>query len=89
MATSHTPKDAPHTSQKNEGAGQQNEGEGNHTAAREFNKAQGSFAKSGKVKPAAEDAAAAVDGPEGKELRQAEQLGRRHAHREDPAVKQR
>ena len=84
MATSHTPKDAPHTTQQNE-----NEGEGNHTAAREFNKAQTSFAKSGKVKPAAEDAAAAVDGPEGKELRQAELLGRRHAHREDPAVKQR
>ena len=82
MAPSHTPKDAPRNTQRNEG-------EGNHTAAREFNKAQSSFAKSGKVKPAAEDAAAAVDGPEGEELRQAEQLGRRHAHREDPAVKQR
>ncbi len=37
MATSHTPKDAPHTTQQNEN---ENEGEGNHTAAREFNKAQ-------------------------------------------------
>jgi hypothetical protein len=68
---------------------QKNEGEGNHTAAREFNKAQTSFAKSGKVKHAAEDAAEAVDGPEGPKLREAEELGRRHAHGEDPQVAKR
>ncbi len=74
--------DAPHTTQQNEN---ENEGEGNHTAAREFNKAQGfQPAKKGKVKPAAEDAAAAVDRPEGKELRQAEELGRRHSPRRGP-----
>jgi hypothetical protein len=77
------------TAQNAAGTTQQNEGEGNHTAAREFNKAQTDFAKSGKVKPAAEDAAAAVDGPEGAGLRKAEELGRRHSHGEDPAVKQR
>ena len=81
MNASQTPRAA--------GATQQNEGEGNHTAAREFNKAQTDFAKSGKVKPAADDAASAIDGPEGEKLRQAEELGRGHAHGEDPAVKQR
>jgi hypothetical protein len=63
------------------------EGEGNYTAARKYNKEQAAFAKSGKVQPAADDAAAAVDGPEGEALRQAEQEGKRHAHGEDPALK--
>jgi hypothetical protein len=66
---------------------QKNEGEGNHTAARHYNDAQKRFAESGKVDPAAKDAARAVDGPEGSELRKAEELGRRHAHGEDPQVK--
>jgi hypothetical protein len=87
MTSSSTPQNAAGLNAA--GKTQANEGEGNHTAAREYNKAQADFAKSGKVKPAAEDAAAAVDGPEGADLRKAEELGRRHAHGEDPAVKQR
>lgn len=66
---------------------QRNEGEGNHTAARQYDKAQTDFAKSGKVEPAARDAARAVDGPEGEALREAEQAGKRHSHGEDPAVR--
>jgi hypothetical protein len=66
---------------------QRNEGEGNRTAARQYNDEQHAFAKSGKVESAAKDAAEAVDGPEGKALRQAEAAGKRHAHGEDPQVK--
>jgi len=66
---------------------QQNEGEGNHTAAKQYNDAQKDFAKSGKVEPAAKSAAQAVDGPEGNELRKAEEVGKRHAHGEDPQIK--
>jgi hypothetical protein len=68
-------------------AGQQNEGEGNHTAAKQYNDSQKKFAESGKVDPAAKDAAKAVDGPEGSDLRKAEELGKRHAHGEDPQLK--
>ena len=60
---------------------QANEGEGNRTAAREYNKAQSDFARSGRVKKAAEDAAVAVDGPEGEELRRAEEKGKQHSAR--------
>jgi hypothetical protein len=67
-------------------AAQQNEGEGNKTAARTFNKEQSQFAQSGKVKPAAEDAERAVEGPEGAALRKAEEAGKSRAHEEDPAV---
>jgi hypothetical protein len=66
---------------------QKNEGEGNRTAARQYNEAQKRFADSGKVDAAAKDAAKAVDGPEGSELHKAEQIGKRHAHGEDPQVK--
>ncbi len=68
-------------------ADQKNEGEGNHTAAKQYNDAQKRFAASGKVEPAAKDAARAVDGPEGPDLRKAEEIGKRHAHGEDPQVK--
>lgn len=68
-------------------AEQRNEGEGNKTAAREYNDAQHRFAESGKVKPAAEDAARAMDGDERAELEKAEQAGKSHAKAEDPAVK--
>ncbi|HBK07006.1 MAG TPA: hypothetical protein DDZ81_14360 [Acetobacteraceae bacterium] len=64
-----------------------NEGEGNRTAAKQYNDAQKKFAESGKVGPAAKDAAKAVDGPEGSDLRKAEDLGKRHAHGEDPQLK--
>jgi hypothetical protein len=64
-----------------------NEGEGNHTAARQYNAEQHEFAKSGKVEQAAKDAAKAVDGPEGEDLRKAEDAGKRHSHGEDPQLK--
>ena len=59
--------------------GQRNEGEGNKSAAREFNKEQSDFARSGKVKPAAERAKRAVEGEEAEELRRAEEAGRKPA----------
>ena len=65
----------------------ENQGEVNRTAAREFNRAQEQFAKSGKVEQAARSAERALDTKEAKELKQAEELGRRHSHGEDPAVK--
>lgn len=65
----------------------ENQGEGSRTAAREFNRAQEQFAKSGKVEQAARSAERALDTKEAKELKQAEELGRRHSHGEDPAVK--
>jgi len=61
---------------------QKNEGEGNRAVAKQYNDAQKTFAESGKV-----DAAKAVDGPEGSELRKAEDVGKRHAHGEDPQLK--
>ena len=64
-----------------------NQGEGNWAAAKAFNRDQKKFAESGKVDPAAKDAAKAVDGPEDSELRKAEELGKRHAHGEDPQLK--
>jgi hypothetical protein len=67
-------------------ATQKNEGEGNHTAARAFNRDQKRFVESGKVEPAAEDAARAVDGDEAEALREAERIGKQHSHGEDPAV---
>ena len=72
--------------QSNEKQGE-NQGEGNRTAAREFNRAQEQFAKSGKVEQAARSAERALDTKEAKELKQAEESGRRRSHGEDPAVK--
>jgi hypothetical protein len=43
-------------------ATQNNQGEGNQTAARQYNDAQKRFAESGKVEPAAKDAAKALNG---------------------------
>jgi hypothetical protein len=68
---------------------QKNQGEGNQTAARQYNEAQKRFAESGKVDPAAKEAARSVDGPEGDDLRKAEEIGKSHAHDEDPQVKNR
>jgi hypothetical protein len=58
---------------------QRNEGEGNKTAAREFNRAQTKFAKSGSVDKAAKDAKQAVEGDEKGELSEAEAKGRSKA----------
>ncbi len=65
----------------------QNEGEGNRTAARKYQQEQKRFVENGDVDAAAQDAARAVDGPEAAELRDAEELGKRHARAEDTQVK--
>jgi hypothetical protein len=76
-----------HHSEEVEMAEQKNEGEGNQTAARAYNDEQHKFAQSGKVQPAAKDAAKAIDSKEGPDLREAERLGKSHAKGEDPALK--
>jgi hypothetical protein len=62
--------------QKQDHNADQNEGEGSRSAARNYDKATEAFVKSGRVESAAKDAEAAVDGPEGDELRAAEEKGR-------------
>ncbi|HEX7968184.1 MAG TPA: hypothetical protein VF502_08190 [Stellaceae bacterium] len=66
---------------------QRNEGEGNRTAARQYNEDQQKFVRSGKVEEKAKEARGAVQGAEGKELRDAELVGKRHIAEEDPEVK--
>ena len=58
---------------------QQNEGEGNKTAARQYNKDQREFVKSGRVDEAADEAAEAVSGSEKNDLQRAEEAGRSKA----------
>lgn len=69
------------------GETQRNEGEGNRTAARQYNEAQQKFARSGKVEEKAKAARDAIQGAEGKELHDAELVGKRHVAEEDPEVK--
>jgi hypothetical protein len=64
----------------------QNQGEGNKEAARDFNKAEQQFVKSGKVTEAAGKAKPKSEA-EAKELEHAEKAGRSHSKGEDPAVK--
>jgi hypothetical protein len=66
---------------------QRNEGEGNRTAAREYNKAQQEFIRSGAVKEKAREAEDALEGEEGKTLERAEEEGKRHIAEEDPQIK--
>jgi hypothetical protein len=54
---------------------QANEGEGNKTAARNYNRETRDFVKSGQVDEKAKEAARAVSGKEGEELRRAEREG--------------
>jgi hypothetical protein len=65
---------------------QRNEGEGNRTAAREYNEAQRRFVESGKVDEKAREAERAMEGPERRDLENAELVGKRHAAKEDPAI---
>jgi hypothetical protein len=53
--------------------GDGNEGEGSRTAARRYDRATTEFAQSGKVPAAAAAARRAIEGPEGEELRKAEE----------------
>jgi len=71
---------------KTSGAGP-NEGEGSRSAARAYNKGVQDFEKTGQVERKAREAAKALDGPEGRSLREAEEAGKRHSHGEDPALK--
>jgi hypothetical protein len=73
---------------KDAAKGQQaNEGEGNRTAAKAYNESAERFAKSGKVADKAKEARDAVDGDKGKELAEAETVGKSHSKGEDPALK--
>ena len=54
-----------------------NEGEGSSTAARAYDSDVREFVKSGAVEGAAAKAKAAVDGPEGADLKKAERAGKR------------
>jgi hypothetical protein len=64
-----------------------NQGEGNWEAARAYDRDQKSFAESGKVEPAAQDAKRALQSKEAKEMQEAERIGKAHSHGEDPALK--
>lgn len=75
------------TGKKSDDAGRRNEGEGNRTAAREYNKAQQEFVRSGAVEEKAREAGEAVEGKEGKALERAEAEGKRHIAEEDPQIK--
>jgi hypothetical protein len=68
-------------------AEQANEGEGNRTAAKAYNKGVQDFEKTGQVEKKAREAADALDGPEAAELKKAEEIGKKHSHGEDPALK--
>ena len=72
-------KDADRKAEKNPQGEWPNEGEGNKTADRQYREATTAFVKSGQVTKQAEKAADALEGPEGKELRQAEDEGRKRA----------
>jgi len=61
-------------------------GEGNYKAAREFDAAEAAFVKSGRVDKAARDAAPKSPAEEA-ELARAEQLTRKRAREEDPALR--
>jgi hypothetical protein len=66
---------------------QKNEGEGNRTAAQQYNEAQRRFVKSGQVEEKAKEAERAIAGKEGDALCEAELVGKRHTHEEDPEIK--
>ncbi|WP_437832822.1 hypothetical protein [Sorangium sp. So ce1153] len=66
---------------ENQKASQQNqsadvEGEGNHTADRRYREGVERSVKGGKIEEHAEEAASALDGPEGDELREAQEATR-------------
>lgn len=63
---------------------QRNEGEGSRTAARAYNEHTRQFVKTGRARKAAKQAAAALDSPEGAEMRAAERKGKAAARGEDP-----
>ena len=63
-----------------------NEGEGNRTADRQYRQGVQDHVQHHDVQGDAQRARDAVDGPEGKELRRAEEEGKSHAKGEDPQL---
>jgi len=63
-----------------------NEGEGSRTAARAYEKHTRQFVKTGRARKSAKRAAAAIDTPEGTEMREAEIKGKAAARGEDPKL---
>jgi len=63
----------------NETDAPRNEGEGSRSAAEQYNEALQSFIESGRVGPAAREAAEAFAGKSTEELKHAEAVGRSHA----------
>ena len=61
------------------------QGEGDYEAARRYDKAARDFAESGKVEPAAHDAAPASDA-EAEEMKRAEEAGKSHSKGEGRLV---
>lgn len=61
------------------------QGEGDYEAGRRYDKASRDFAESGKVEPAARDAAPDNAG-EAEEMKRAEDEGKSHAKGEDPLL---
>ena len=64
-----------------------NQGEGNKGAAKAYNDDTKEFTQSGKVEEQARKARRDLEGPEGDELRRAEQEAKSHARGEDPALR--
>jgi len=62
------------------------EGEGSYSAARAYDAGVEKTVKSGKVEQKAQDAKRATEGAEGRDLRKAEAVGKRHSHGEDPTL---
>jgi hypothetical protein len=75
----HVERELPNASRGAEGSdgAWPNEGEGNKSADRAYRKATEEFVKSGRVDEQARNAAKALDGSEGQELRSAEDKGRK------------
>ncbi|MCG5243028.1 hypothetical protein [Azospirillum doebereinerae] len=65
----------------------QNQGEGNRTADAQYRRGVEDHVRNHDVQGDADRARKAVDGPEGEELRRAEEEGKRHAKGEDPQLK--
>ncbi len=63
------------------------QGEGDYAAGRRYDKASREFAESGKVEPAAREAAPG-DAGEAEELERAEEEGKSHSKGEDPLLKE-
>lgn len=63
----------------------QNEGEGSRTAARHYAEGVARTVDSGDVDALADKAKAALEGPEGKELKRAEETGKAKGKNEDTA----